>query len=311
MLSEVAFICFGPWQVYILKAEDVYHRYLRKDGTLPYDAVIVINDRSPNVTQPRPFDWDQQLQSPSLVPVVTVSNSFRALLKTATELNLLQLLGDHQILRSRNVLAKLKPTPGCSPTRPLYLGTPINGFFRAACERGAGIALLIELARMFANRAGCTKWQVIFAFTSGHEQGDPGISIGAIPFLRNLSRSQKLSLNEVPFISIGADLGAFARFEGPNFEGHGTLPVLATSTAGDREAVALLDEMLSHLRHLSFVHTSPGKLNVTNSQGAIQQALRLGMPAMSLKLHGAGWKTLWFLFGPVYPKFCRNLGLSW
>ena len=89
--------------MYVLKAEEVYRSYLKPDGTLPYDAVIVINNSSlKNVTQPRPFDWDQHICAPALVPVVTVSNAFQKLLRSASYLTSLKLLGDHRNLTSRN-----------------------------------------------------------------------------------------------------------------------------------------------------------------------------------------------------------------
>ena len=73
-------------------------------------------------------------------------------------------------LRPGNVLAQLPATPGCSVAPPLYIGTPINSFFGAAGERGAGIALLLALAKGLAEPCGCRSWQPIFGFTSGHEQ---------------------------------------------------------------------------------------------------------------------------------------------
>lgn len=278
-------------KVYVLKAEEVYRSYLKPDGTLPYDAVIVINNSSSkNVTQPRPFDWDQHIDAPALVPVVTVSNAFQQLLRNASYLTSLKLLGDHRALTSRNVLAQLPATPGCLLAPPLYVGTPINGFFAAAGERGAGIALLLALAKGLMEPCGCRRWQPIFGFTSGHEQFDTGISEGAIPFLKSLAESQNLSLVEVPFISIGADLAGHARFEGQNSEGpgSGTLPVvMSTSSRGPGSPGSpgrrILDDILRKLRHLpQFAHLKPGVMNATNTIGAIEQALHSEMPAMNV-----------------------------
>lgn len=274
-------------KVYVLKAEEVYRSYLKPDGTLPYDAVIVINNSSlKNVTQPRPFDWDQHICAPALVPVVTVSNAFQKLLRSASYLTSLKLLGDHRTLTSRNVLAQLPATPGCLVAPPLYIGTPINGFFGAAGERGAGIALLLALAKGLVEPCGCRSWQPIFGFTSGHEQFDTGISEGAIPFLKSLAESRNLSLVEVPFISIGADLAGYARFEGQNSEGpgSGTLPVvMSTSQGPDSPGRMILDDLLRKLRPLPrFVHLKPGVMNATNTIGAIEKALHSGMPAMNV-----------------------------
>ena len=117
---------------------------------------------------------------------------------------------------------------------------------------------------------------------------DTGISQGAIPFLKSLAESQNLSLVEVPFISIGADLAGYARFEGQNSEGpgSGTLPVVVSTSSPGSLGVEILDDFLRKLRPLpSFVHLKPGVMNATNTIGAIEQALQSGMPAMSLPLH--------------------------
>lgn len=278
-------------KVYVLKAEEVYQSYLKPDGTLPYDAVIVINNMSSkNVTQPRPFDWDQHIFAPALVPVVTVSNAFKKLLRSASYLTSLKLLGEHRTLTSRNVLAQLPATPGCENVAPpLYVGTPINGFFGAAGERGAGIALLLALAKGLAEPCGCQSWQPIFGFTSGHEQFDTGISEGVIPFLKNLAESRNLSLMEVPFISIGANLAGYARFEGQNSEGPGSgsnQVYMSTSQGPDSPGRKILDDFLRKLRPLPrFVHLRPGVMNSTNTAGAIEKALHSGMPAMNV----VGW----------------------
>lgn len=118
---------------------------------------------------------------------------------------------------------------------------------------------------------------------------DTGISEGAIPFLKSLAESRNLSLVEVPFISIGADLAGYARFEGQNSEGpgSGTLPVvMSTSQGPDSPGRMILDDFFPKLRPLPrFVHLKPGVMNATNTIGAIEKALHSGMPAMSLRLH--------------------------
>ena len=277
--------------IYILKAKDVYRSFLRPDGTLAYDAVIMINGRTGNVTEPQPVNWDHQHVAPSMVPVVTVGWGFQSLLRNARRLTSLKLLGQHQAQESRNVLAQLFPqnsecqTFGPEPI-PLYLGTPINGFFHAGGERGAGIALLLAIAKEWAIdppcNGRCLQFAPIFAFTSGHEQLDPGISKGTIPFLRQLASSQNRSLNEVPFISIGASLGGFAIFKGKNFDGpgNGIDPVVIKTSSGSGRSSAMLDEFLLKLAHLSFVQLEAGEMNVSNTVGAVQRALLAGMPAM-------------------------------
>jgi len=279
--------------IYIFKAEDIYRSFLRPDGTLPYDAVILINGQTGNITEPQPVNWDHAQVAPSIVPVVTVGWGFQSLLHNARRLTSLILFGQHRAQESRNVLAQLFPqnsecqTFGPEPI-PLYIGTPINGFFHAAGERGAGIALLLAIAKEWAMdppcNGSCLQFAPIFAFTSGHEQRDPGISNGAIPFLRQLASSQNRSLNEVPFISIGAHLGGFANFKGQNFDGPGTGidPVVIRTSSGSGRSSAMLDKVLLKLAHLAFVQLEAGEMNVSNQVGAVQQALLAGMPAMNL-----------------------------
>lgn len=288
---HVSFPVANLQAVYIFKAKDIYRSYLRPDGTLPYDAVIMINGETGNITEPQPVNWDHQLVAPSIVPVVTVGWGFQSLLRNARRLTSLILFGEHRIQESRNVLAQLFPKncqtfgPPIEPI-PLLIGTPINAFFHAAGERGAGIALLLAIAKEWAMDPpcnwSCLQFAPIFAFTSGHEQRDPGISKGIIPFLRQLASSQNRSLNEVPFISIGAHLGGFANFKGQNFDGPGTGigPVVIRTSSGSGRSSAMLDELLLKLAHLAFVQPEAGEMNVSNQLGAVQQALLAGMPAM-------------------------------
>ena len=41
------------------------------------------------------------------------------------------------------------------PPRRLYLGTPLNGFFAAAGERGAGVAALLLIAERLVDGSQC------------------------------------------------------------------------------------------------------------------------------------------------------------
>ncbi|CAK9010950.1 Choline transporter-like protein 3 [Durusdinium trenchii] len=286
--------------VYIFSAADVYRPYLRPDGTLPYAAVIVVNapaGQSERVTEPRPFDWNQRTATPALVPVVTVSY-LSSLLLTGGNVSL-RLRGRWAApAPTRNVLAIAAPPKGCGPgpSQPIYLGTPINGFFRAAGERGAGIALLLQLAQHWNERIAprerssrCPCWTPIFGFTSGHEQSDSGIERMVIPYLQELAADLHIPLSEIPFISIGAGLANYAHFDGLNFAGagSGTTSIRVSSTRPKRAAGAqLVTEVLRELskdqRLNDLVQAEPGTLSRWTAQGAILPALHAGMPALNL-----------------------------
>lgn len=267
-------------EVYIPSAEDTY-RSAMTNGTLPYDAVIVVNRvEGEEVTQPRPFDWNQSGSSPSLVPVVTVSKLQWFPANASVSLRLL----GHWVsaLGTRNVVAMSKVEAGCeSRWRPVYMGTPMNGFFRAAGERGAGIAMLISLATMLPR---CACWLPIFGFTSGHEQSDPGISREIIPYLQRLAEQHEIRLADIPFISIGAGLGNYAQFEGLNSEGpgSGTARLMISTSLGHSGAHKMMEAVLQQLskEKPSFMDLRPGA--AFRAQGAVRPALLAGMPVMNL-----------------------------
>jgi dienelactone hydrolase len=68
--------------------------------------------------------------------------------------------------------------PGESSSRDIVIGTPVSGFDEAASERGAGVAALLGLARHFAEVPQSERPEtLIFAATSGHEDGYLGLSM--------------------------------------------------------------------------------------------------------------------------------------
>ena len=103
--------------------------------------------------------------------------------------------------------------PRCAPRmlgapRPLYVGTPVNGFFRCAGERGAGVAMILALARHFSRRTLrcrtlCRRrcHTLLFGLTAGHEMADAGLRAAMLPHLAQLADGEK----DVPFISVGAE----------------------------------------------------------------------------------------------------------
>jgi hypothetical protein len=68
--------------------------------------------------------------------------------------------------------------PGVDRAHYVIVGTPTSAFDRAASERGAGVAILLGLARHFAALpAGARPFTIVFAATSGHEVGFLGLPL--------------------------------------------------------------------------------------------------------------------------------------
>lgn len=68
-----------------------------------------------------------------------------------------------------NVAALL---PGSDPDNVIVIGTPVNGWFLSAGERGPGVGILVYLARYFAEKAqkeGPLPYSIYFVATGGHQ----------------------------------------------------------------------------------------------------------------------------------------------
>ena len=94
-----------------------------------------------------------------------------------------------------NVLGVL---PGASDD-VLVIGTPITGWFAAASERGAGIGVMLTLARALAAR-GTLPQTVMFLGTSGHEVGFLGLE-------RFLQANPSLLSHVTAYLHLGAAVG--------------------------------------------------------------------------------------------------------
>ena len=131
-------------------------------GTTPHASGDIY---APNVIPP--FN-----QTPWPIPVVMISPSQWHVLAHAAAQDdpvALMLCGrDDAKAEAQNVVAKLH-----RGNRWIIVSTPQSGWFRSAGERGAGIALLLELARWAA--ASESSHSFLFLSNSGHEIGHMGI----------------------------------------------------------------------------------------------------------------------------------------
>jgi hypothetical protein len=68
--------------------------------------------------------------------------------------------------------------PGADPAHYVVVGTPTSGFDAAASERGAGVAIMLGLARHYAELAARDRpFTMVFVATSGHEIGFLGLPL--------------------------------------------------------------------------------------------------------------------------------------
>src|SRR5947209_5229213 len=98
--------------------------------------------------------------------------------------------------------------PGADPGRYVVVGTPTSGFVPAASERGAGVAVLLGLARHYAAIPRAQRPEtLVFVGTTGHEDG----YLGLPTFMR---AHPQWFANADAYVHLGASLAAEAIAEG-------------------------------------------------------------------------------------------------
>jgi hypothetical protein len=114
-----------------------------------------------------------QSDAPWPVPVVVVGSQHSALIEAAQQPEQtveIIVAGRHESdVAGRNVIGRLNR--GAPST--IVVSTPTTGWFTCACERGAGIAVFLALARAAA--ASTAKVNYVFVATAGHEIGHGGM----------------------------------------------------------------------------------------------------------------------------------------
>ncbi|HET7444195.1 MAG TPA: hypothetical protein VFJ57_06010 [Solirubrobacterales bacterium] len=159
------------------------------------------------------------------LPVVMVGKqSGKAVVKAAEngESGTLTLTADTATACDRDVWGELE---GADPSRRVFVGVPASSFTPSAAEHGAGVAILLGLARHYA---AIPKSQrpvtLVFIAVGGHEIGWLG--------LQALLASSRASWFEGAdaYVHLGSALGALTASEEPNGE-IVTSPVPPTSTA--------------------------------------------------------------------------------
>jgi hypothetical protein len=105
---------------------------------------------------------------------------------------------------SYNVVATIA---GAAPDT-LVVGTPTNGWFTTAAERGGGVGTLLTLARYYATRGTPAK-TLVFVFTGGHE-------VGFIGLQRFIDAHPDVIARTYAYVHAGAAIAGRYDFENPD-----------------------------------------------------------------------------------------------
>lgn len=115
---------------------------------------------------------------------------------------------DYRVGKSANVIATI---PGKS-SDTIMIGTPTNGWFTTASERGAGVGTLLTLARYYADRAqsGAPPAKtLVFVFTGGHEVGYLGLN-------RYIDAHPDVIAKTYSYVHLGASIAGTFYFKKPD-----------------------------------------------------------------------------------------------
>ncbi len=161
------------------------------------DALVVAVAGPPGgITLLNAWNFD----SPGGIPVVQVSEDAWPALEAAREAGksiTVSCGGPRTDTEAMNVFAQV---PGTRPGKaPLGVLTPRSGWWNCASERGGGIAIWLEVARVAAQLG--FERDLIFLATSGHELGFLGAR-------RYFEREPGLARQARAWIHLGANIGA-------------------------------------------------------------------------------------------------------
>lgn len=216
--------------------------------------------------------------SPLSVPVVSLSRRWLPLVRNATSLQRFSLNGTRALVASRHVLAErpddAAPFPvGCDTSRPpkmMVLSTPTTGFFRCAGERGAGIALLLQLAaKLVATPLVCPApvapappprcSRPVIIFSTGHELAASGANEGAL--ITRIAERHNASLADVGFVNVGASLGTQNHY-GDDYDGAVKMQVMPPMSVTPTPNITCTPT--PHTPHTHSPHPHPTPTHPTN-----------------------------------------------
>jgi hypothetical protein len=112
--------------------------------------------------------------------------------------------------------------PGADPSRRVFVGTPASSFVPSASERGGGLAILLGLAKHYAEQPRGTRPEtLVFLATTGHEVGFLGLEA-------LIEAKGNWFTGADAYVHLGASLGAPTGVENPD----GSVTVTPVPPAG-------------------------------------------------------------------------------
>jgi hypothetical protein len=170
--------------------------------------------------------------------------------------------------------------PGVDTSRKVIVGTPVSSMVPSASERGGGVAVLLGLARHYAEEPRSQRSEnLVFLATSGHEVGFLGL-----PALLQQEGSWFTSADA--YVHLGASIGAYNGVENPDGS--------VTVTGGTAKSLTL--------------HNSENPLLETTSLNAFAAA---GQPLKNSAMHLGGSGEQVYAYQEGVPEVSANSGSLW
>ncbi len=170
--------------------------------------------------------------------------------------------------------------PGVDTSRKVIVGTPVSSMVPSASERGGGVAVLMALARHYAEEPRSQRSEnLVFLATSGHEVGFLGL-----PALLQQEGSWFTSADA--YVHLGASIGAYNGVENPDGS--------VTMTGGTAKSLTL--------------HDSENPFLETSSVNAFAAA---GQPLKNTAMHLGGSGEQVYAYQEGVPEVSANSGSLW
>jgi hypothetical protein len=170
--------------------------------------------------------------------------------------------------------------PGSDPSRRVFVGTPASSFVPSASERGGGIAILLGLAKHYAQEPRSQRPEtLVFLATTGHEVGFLGLQA-------LIEAKGSWFTGADAYVHMGAALGAPTGVENPD----GSITVTPVPLAGLK------------------LHDSENPLLESTSEAAFAAA---GQPLGDEAPHLGGGGEQVYAYQADVPEIAANGGSLW
>lgn len=170
--------------------------------------------------------------------------------------------------------------PGADNSRRVFVGTPVSSFVPSASERGGGVAIMLGLARHYAELPRSQRPEtLVFLATSGHEVGFLGLEA-------LIEAKGSWFTDADAYVHLGASLGAPTGVE--NADGSITVTPVPPAGLG--------------------LHDSENPLLETGSVSAFAAA---GQPLANTQMHVSGGGEQVYAYQAGVPEISVNGGSLW